>query len=191
MAEASTNDFGNTHRNAHRSKAGDFVMFADDDNWYTPDALASVRTAVQHDPDGLYIFQLIKEDSGELIPSPRNGEVEERNVDSGALSRAKTGTPPHVPRQAAQLARCRSSEVPLSIFGFSEFVIQGFRGFPNPTTPLIWDPSSFMLPIISCCNPCTPAGCVSLAEASLLSGRVWSGAHKVRSPGELGRWVRG
>ena len=43
MAEQSTHDFGNTHRNNHKSKAGDFVMFADDDNYYTADALATVR----------------------------------------------------------------------------------------------------------------------------------------------------
>ena len=83
MAE-NANDYGHTHRNNHMSKAGEFVMFADDDNYYTADALATVRAAVQHDPDGLFIFQLEKVGSGERIPSPGNGEVEGGNVDTGA-----------------------------------------------------------------------------------------------------------
>ena len=81
MAPEPVNDMGNTHRNSHRSKAGDFVMFADDDNYYTPDALATVRSAVHHDPDGLYIFQM--DNGGGRIPSLVSGEIESGNVDSG------------------------------------------------------------------------------------------------------------
>ena len=63
-------------------------MYADDDNWYEPHALHLVRTTVQHDLDGLYIFQMRDAAiGGRVIPDfSNNGEVEPGNVDTGEAS---------------------------------------------------------------------------------------------------------
>ena len=53
IMEEPGHDTGNNLRSKHRSRAGDFVMFADDDNEYAPDALSTVRTVVHHDSDAL------------------------------------------------------------------------------------------------------------------------------------------
>ena len=92
MEAVNANDWGATIKNNHGSrKPGDFILFADDDNWYQPDALQTVRTVVQHDYDALYIFQMVKHMQPErFIPDlENNGEVELGNVDTGeALSKA-------------------------------------------------------------------------------------------------------
>ena len=82
MEAFSAKDSGNTPRNKYRHEAGDFVMFADDDNHYTVDALSTVRRLVQHDHEALYIFQM--QLTGDLI-IPRSGEesVDIGNVDTG------------------------------------------------------------------------------------------------------------
>ena len=82
MEAESVNDSGNTPRNRHRTKGGDFVMFADDDNHYAADALSTIRAVVHHDFEALYIFQMQMEDNV-LVPAADNGEVERGNVDSG------------------------------------------------------------------------------------------------------------
>lgn len=90
METTNANDWGATIKNSHGwRKPGDFIMFADDDNWYTPDALETVRTVVQHDYDALFIFQMERifhsQPAGRFIPDlDRNGEVEVDNVDTGA-----------------------------------------------------------------------------------------------------------
>ena len=82
MEAESASDSGNTPRNKHRHEAGDFVMFADDDNHYTADALSNIRKIVQHDHEALYIFQMrVNEEL--IIPQPGNGNVTIGNVDSG------------------------------------------------------------------------------------------------------------
>ena len=82
MEAISARDSGNTPRNKHRHAAGDFVLFADDDNHYTPDALSTVRRVVQHDREALYIFQMkLTEDL--IIPRQGAERVEIGNVDSG------------------------------------------------------------------------------------------------------------
>ena len=53
MEPEPAHDMGNNLRSKHRSRAGDFVMFADDDNLYAPDALSTIRTVVHHDADAL------------------------------------------------------------------------------------------------------------------------------------------
>ncbi len=53
MEPEAVHDFGNNLRSKHRSRAGEFTMFADDDNLYAPDALPTVRTVVHHDSDAL------------------------------------------------------------------------------------------------------------------------------------------
>lgn len=90
---------GNTPRNRYRDKAGDFVMFADDDNFYTTDALQTIRGVIQHDRHALYIFQA-KFDEDLIIPRPGNGEVQYGNVDSGR-SRCV-----HAPSPLSQEANC-------------------------------------------------------------------------------------
>ena len=82
MEAESASDSGNTPRNRHRHEAGDFVMFADDDNHYTADALSNIRKIVQHDHEALYIFQM-RENEERIIPTPGNGMVTVGNVDSG------------------------------------------------------------------------------------------------------------
>ena len=57
-------DSGNSLRNKHMSRKGEFVMFADDDNWFVSDALDTVRAHVYHDRDALFVFQLEKTDGG-------------------------------------------------------------------------------------------------------------------------------
>lgn len=66
------------------SSVGDFVLFADDDNWYEANTFDMVRTIVQHDFDALCIFQYRHaRDPTFFIPAlDRNGEVEVNNVDS-------------------------------------------------------------------------------------------------------------
>lgn len=84
MHSENTNDSGNSLRSKHRSNTGDYVLFADDDNWYEPDALQVVRTVVQHDSNALYIFQIRHLDNGFIQPDlENNGEVEYSNVDTG------------------------------------------------------------------------------------------------------------
>ena len=86
MEAQNANDWGASIKGKHQlKKLGHFVMFADDDNYYEPDALQYIRTTVQHDFDGLYIFQMRHFDfSGRLIPDlGTNGEVEVNNVDTG------------------------------------------------------------------------------------------------------------
>ena len=82
MEPMESQNSGNTPRNRYRQKAGDFVMFADDDNYYTADALQTIRTVIQHDRHALYVFQM-QYDANTIIPRPENGEVEYGNVDSG------------------------------------------------------------------------------------------------------------
>lgn len=53
MEPEAAHDFGNNLRSKHRSRAGDFVLFSDDDNFYAPDALSVIRTVVYHDTDAL------------------------------------------------------------------------------------------------------------------------------------------
>ena len=53
MESEPVHDMGNNLRSKHRSRAGDFVMFANHDNEYTSDALPTVRTVVHHDLDAL------------------------------------------------------------------------------------------------------------------------------------------
>ncbi|KAK9805659.1 hypothetical protein WJX72_010644 [[Myrmecia] bisecta] len=45
-------------RQKYQGKKGDFVMFADDDNVYTPGALDVIRSIVWRDLDGLYMFKV-------------------------------------------------------------------------------------------------------------------------------------
>ena len=84
---------GNPMRNKYMTQEADFVMFADDDNWYTSDALKVrfvvlllwflifqaefrkhylclqvIRETVQHDMDALYIFQMQHAEFGYRIP---------------------------------------------------------------------------------------------------------------------------
>jgi len=88
MEAENANDFGAAIKSRHMTKGlGNFVMFADDDNWYEPDALQNVRSVVQHDHDGLYFFQM-RDASGSSrrVPNlPHNGEVETGNVDTGEV----------------------------------------------------------------------------------------------------------
>ena len=92
MEAVNANDWGATIKSNHGSrKPGDFILFADDDNWYQPDALQTVRTVVQHDFNALYIFQMaVHMQPEKFIPDlENNGEVEVGNVDTGeALSKA-------------------------------------------------------------------------------------------------------
>ena len=87
MEAANANDWGATIKSNHGSrKPGDFILFADDDNWYQPDALETVRTVVQHDFDALYIFLMaVHMQPDKFIPALDNGEVEVGNVDTGEL----------------------------------------------------------------------------------------------------------
>ena len=51
---------------------------------YVADALESVRAHVQHDMDGLYLFQMQHAKTGDIVPDILGwGEVEVGNVDSG------------------------------------------------------------------------------------------------------------
>lgn len=84
MNVENTNDSGNSLRTKHQSNTGDFVLFADDDNWYEADALQTVRSVAQHDFDALYIFQMQYQNSGMLLPNLTvHKEVELFNIDSG------------------------------------------------------------------------------------------------------------
>ncbi|CAK0732654.1 hypothetical protein CVIRNUC_000161 [Coccomyxa viridis] len=85
IMEQKYGDMGNSIRDKHKKEKGDFVMFADDDNWYVPDALSTVRAVVSNDWDALYVFQLqMAESPGSRIPNiHQGGEVEYGNVDSG------------------------------------------------------------------------------------------------------------
>ena len=64
MEKEISKQHGNPLRNKYRTQKisahgrGDFVLFADDDNWYTNGALQRIRETVQHDLDALYIFQI-------------------------------------------------------------------------------------------------------------------------------------
>ena len=78
----SAKDSGNTPRNKHRHEAGDFVLFADDDNHYTADALSTIRRLVQHDHEALYIFQM-QRTKDLIIPRLGDERVVIGNVDSG------------------------------------------------------------------------------------------------------------
>jgi hypothetical protein len=79
--------YGDSIRSRYRSKAGDFVMFADDDNYYKPDALQTVRSVVQHDFDALYVFQMWDMGYKRLIPDldQYGGLPVPGNVDTGDL----------------------------------------------------------------------------------------------------------
>ncbi|CAL8465893.1 g5429 [Coccomyxa elongata] len=85
MEQKNANDWGATVRNKHMLREGDFMMFADDDNWFEPDAFDTVRTVVQHDFDALYVFQYRHSQlPNYFIPElDINGEVEPGNVDTG------------------------------------------------------------------------------------------------------------
>lgn len=49
---------GDSVRNKYQSRGADFVLYADDDNYYNSDAFSAIRSTVQHDLDALYIFQV-------------------------------------------------------------------------------------------------------------------------------------
>lgn len=89
MEGTNANDYGASIKSKYKHNVGDFIMFADDDNWYEPDALDTVRTVVQHDLDALYVFQyrhttVAPDLPGHFIPDlERNGEVEVGNIDTG------------------------------------------------------------------------------------------------------------
>ena len=89
MEGTNTNDYGASIKSKYKHNVGDFILFADDDNWYEPDALDTVRTVVQHDLDALYVFQyrhtaVAPNLPGHFIPDlERNGEVEVGNIDTG------------------------------------------------------------------------------------------------------------
>lgn len=52
-------DYGNTQRDAGaRLATGDYLLYCDDDDTFTPDALAIVREAVQTDPGIPHIFRM-------------------------------------------------------------------------------------------------------------------------------------
>ncbi|CAL5225566.1 g8405 [Coccomyxa viridis] len=86
IMESAYGDMGNSIREKHKARRGDFVMFADDDNWYTPDALAMVRAVVHNDRDALYVFQLqfVEGSENDKLPNMvENGEIEYGNIDTG------------------------------------------------------------------------------------------------------------
>lgn len=58
--EPRTGNWGEKPRDRAIERAkGSHLMFMDDDDTFTPDALATVRTAVARMPDALYLFQAI------------------------------------------------------------------------------------------------------------------------------------
>lgn len=84
MHSENTRDFGHSLRGSHQSTTGDFVLFADDDNWYEADAVQTVRTVVEHDFDALYVFQMRYQDDGRVLPDfKEHYEVELYNIDTG------------------------------------------------------------------------------------------------------------
>ncbi|CAL5224084.1 g6710 [Coccomyxa viridis] len=102
MEVVAAKDSGNTPRNKHRHEAGDFVLFADDDNHYTADALSIVRRVVQHDHEALYIFQMqLTKDV--VIPIPGAERVVIGEVDTGCAV---------VPSKYAHLADWTTGQTP-------------------------------------------------------------------------------
>lgn len=82
MEPIPSRDMGNTPRNNHRQRFGDFVMFADDDNIYTANALKSIRDVVHHDIEALYIFQM-QLTPDRILPHPGSNTVKVGDIDSG------------------------------------------------------------------------------------------------------------
>ena len=117
METSNANDWGATIKNSHGwRKPGDFIMFADDDNSCTPDALETVRTVVQHDYDALCIFRIKcvvhAQPAENFIPDlDRNGEAEVGNADTGApLSEPSARVDPS-PNSAQQCGACSEATV--------------------------------------------------------------------------------
>lgn len=48
--EAQYSDMGNSIREKHKARKGDFVLFADDDNWYFPPLRCTVSEAQTKEP---------------------------------------------------------------------------------------------------------------------------------------------
>lgn len=81
--KTSSGDIGYSARNEHKSRGGDFVLFADDDNYYLPNALSKIRGIVQHDLDALFFFQA-NITNGSPIPDVwNNANPVIGNIDSG------------------------------------------------------------------------------------------------------------
>lgn len=75
---------GDSVRNMYQSRGGDFVLYADDDNFYEPDAFLVIRSTVQHDLDALYIFQ-VNITGGPVVPDVwNNANTVMANIDTGS-----------------------------------------------------------------------------------------------------------
>lgn len=76
-------DIGYSARNEHKSRGADFVLFADDDNFYEPHAFSIIRRTVRHDLDALYIFQVNRTDGPPIPDVWKNANTVVGNIDTG------------------------------------------------------------------------------------------------------------
>lgn len=77
-------DVGYSARNNYRNRGGDFVLFADDDNYYMPDAFSTVRSTVQGDHNALYVFQVNFTTGHAPVPNVwSNANTIVANIDTG------------------------------------------------------------------------------------------------------------
>lgn len=77
-------DSGNSGRDKYRSRGGDFVLFADDDNYYTAEAFNTIRSIVRHDLEAFYIFRTNLTSDGKIVPNPwESATIELGKIDTG------------------------------------------------------------------------------------------------------------
>lgn len=107
MVLRSDGEYGNEARDSAMGRAaGSHLLFMDDDDVYTENALPTIRQAVAVDPDRVHVFRMVNFDRNILWTDPD-------------LRAANVGTPMVcIPNQPARLGRWSNPLGPISDFGF-------------------------------------------------------------------------
>src|SRR5205085_10755047 len=68
LATPATRDFGGSQRNRGMDEArGDYLLFMDDDDVFTPCAIQTIRAALQEAPDRPHLFRMRYAASGRVL----------------------------------------------------------------------------------------------------------------------------